>query len=282
MQRLFHVYVITAPLGELATIRHSLLDDKFTPEYRSLVQTLYTKRFIELGYSPNTAADKQNAAATARLRQRVVTAMAREARVPAVRRQLVEMIKNYLSKDNNSFNRDAISPDLVATAMAVAVEDSDVTFARQLLERGLNSTDAVFRGDVLSAMARTRNIRFGRSLIDGLLLSDRIRSNEAPLLIDRFMANPSYRQYAWDWLKNHFDAFLKRYSSFSAEGIVYLGGYFCDAASRDEMQKFYHSVQDKVPGAPRRIAENVEAINQCIALKATYANDWNKLILSGE
>lgn len=272
--------VITAPLGELATIRHSLLHDEFTPEYRALIQGLYATRFMELGFSPSTAADKNNAAATARLRQRVVTAMARDARLPAVRRQLIDMIKDYLGEDNNSINREAISPDLVAPALAVAVEDSDVTFDRQLLERGLDSTDAVFRGDILSAIARTRNIRFGKSLIDELLLSDRIRSNEAPLLIDRFMANPDYRQYTWTWLKHHFDAFIKRYSSFSAAGIISLGGYFCDAASRNDMQKFYRSVQDRVPGAPRRIAENVESVNQCIALKAAYADDWNKLMLS--
>ena len=272
--------VITAPLGGLATIRHSLLDDKFTPGYRALVQSLYTKRFMELGYTPTTAADKRNAAATARLRQRLVTAMAREAQVPAVRGQLIDMIKSYLGKDNNSINRDAISPNLVAPALAVAVEDSDVDFARQLLERGLSSTDAIFRSDVLAAIARTRNIDFGKSIIDELLLSDRIRSNEAPLLIGRFMANPDYRQYTWAWLKNHFDAFIKRYSSFSAVGIVYLGGYFCDATARDDVQKFYRSVQDQVPGAPRAIAENVESINQCIALKATYSDDWNKLMLS--
>ena len=269
--------VITAPLDELATIRHSLLNDSYTPEYKALVQSLYTRRFMELGYSPNTAADKSNAAATARLRQRVVTAMAMDARLPAVRRQLVEMVKNYLGKDNNSINREAISPDLVAPALAVAVEDSDITFARRLLERGLKSTDAVFRGDVLFAMARTRYISYGNSLIDELLLSDRIRSNEAPLLIDQFMANPDYRLYTWNWLKKHFAAFIKRYSSFSAEYAVYLGGYFCDAAARDDMQKFYLSVQDSIPGAPRRIAENVETVNQCIALKAAYTDDWNKI-----
>jgi len=272
--------VITAPLGELAKIRHALLNDKYTPEYRALVASLYTPHLFELGYTPHTAADKRNATATAQLRLRVVNAMAISARVPAVRRQLVEMIKDYLGKDNDSINRDSISPDLVATAMVVAVEDSDITFTRQLLERGLNSTDAIFRNQVLSSIARTRYIDYGKSLIDELLLSDRIRSNEAPLLINAFLANPDYRQYAWDWLKQHFDGFIKRYSSFSAANIVYLGGYFCDAAARDDMQKFYLSVQDQVPGAPRAIAENVEIVNQCIALKATYADDWNKLMSS--
>lgn len=274
--------VIIAPLKELNAIRHSLLNDEYTPEFKSLIDRLYASHFKVLGFTPDTAADKRNPTTTARLRQRIVAAMAGEARDPAIRKHLVELINNYLGKDNDSINRDAISPDLVTQAMTVAVEDSDVNFARQLLDKGLNSTDTIFRRNVLFGLAHAKDIAFGKSIIDELLLSDRIRSNEATRLIAWFMENPDYREYTWDWLKNHLDMFVKRYSSFSAEGVVLLGGYFCDEKSRDGMQAYYHSVQDKIPGAPRRIAETMETVNQCIAMKTAYSDDWAELMLAPE
>ena len=272
--------VIIAPLNILGTLRHALLDDRYTPEFRALIDGLYAPRMRTLGVAPDTVADISNPAATARLRRQVVTAMALSARDTAIRRQLASMIKNYLGKDNDHINKEALSPDLVNPALAVTVEDSDTGFARRLLDRGLDSTDTVFRSDVLSALTHSKDIEYGKSLIDELLLSDRIRSNEATDLIDEFMANPDYREYTWTWLKNNFDAFLKRYSSFSAEWIVSLGGYFCDGVARDRMQAFYLGVQDKVPGAPRKIAETVETVNQCIAMKAAYSEDWTKFMVA--
>jgi alanyl aminopeptidase len=272
--------VIIAPLNILGTIRHALLNDQYPPEYRALINRLYAPHFKALGFAPDTAADNSNPTATARLRQQVITAMAMSARDPAIRGQLAAMAKNYLGENNDSINKEAISPDLVNLALAVTVEDSDTSFARQLLDRGLSSTDTIFRRDVFSALAHTRDIDFGKSLIDAQLLSDRIRSNEAVDLIDWFMANPDYREYTWTWLMNNFDAFLKRYSSFSAEWIVSLGEYFCDEEARDGMQAFYRGVQDKVPGAPRRITEIVETVNQCIAIKAAYSDDWKKAMVA--
>ena len=59
-------------------------------------------------------------------------------------------------------------------------------------------------------------------------------------------------------------------------GLISNGNVFCDKVSRDAMQSYFVSIQDKIPGAPRKIAETVEKVDQCIALKSSKQQEFKR------
>ncbi len=274
--------VVTAPIGDLANLRHILLNDKPTQNYKAFVTALYQPHYQRLGLWPNTEADKRDSIGTALMRQKVVDALALEARDKDVRAQLQAMALAYLGYAQNSgadeLHPQAANADLLPTALAVAVEESDAKFGEQLLSRALQSTDAIFRDNALGALVQSKDKKLSRHLVDELLLAENVRSNEAQRLIYLLMHNPNTQDYTWQWLKNNIDPFLKRFSSFSVNRVVSIAGYFCDPDSRSDVETFYKSVETKIAGAPRALAETLEVIDQCIALRATQTDVFTQAL----
>ena len=50
--------------------------------------------------------------------------------------------------------------------------------------------------------------------------------------------------------------------------LPWTGGFFCDASHRAEVEAFFRGRVDKLVGAQRPLAEALEVIDQCVALKA--------------
>ena len=264
--------VASIPADELSTLRHVLLADQYTKEYQSYIATLYRPLFDQLGYWPNTDRDKNNASGSALLRTNVVQASALEARDADVRAQLTNMAKKYLRGADGELNTEAINPNLISLALAVAVEQGNREFVEQLKSRALKSTDAEFRGNALNALTYTTDLELGKQLMNEMLLSKQVRSNEAQQLIWGFINNPLLRDASWSWVKENVNDFVKRYSSFSAAQLVSLGSVFCDNDAKKNMGNFFIGVETKIPGAPRKIKETTEVVEQCIALRERQAD----------
>ncbi|GGA91114.1 aminopeptidase [Neiella marina] len=264
--------VAAMPLQQLQRLQHRLLADQSPTPFTELVSNYYQPHFDKLGFNADSQADIEHANATSLLRQNVIQALAVTARNQAIREQLKRRLNDYLG--SRPYDLTALDPNLVGIAMIVAVQDGDETYIWELKELGLESSNALLRQQVFTALANIEDRILGQLLVEELLLAAEVRSNEAQRLLAEFIQNPVLRDFTWHWLKDNLDAMLKRYSSFSVARIVSSASPFCSPEQRDDMQSFFTANQSKIAGAPRKIAETVEIIDQCIALRANKAEEF--------
>lgn len=272
--------VATIPANELSAIKQAMGIFPGNDNYQSLLTGLYGASAKAVGYWPNTNADTKNASNTALLRSSVISAMALEANDNKTQLDLVELLNSYLGESSSTVDASKINSNIIDTAMIAYVLQSSENDVVKLKDRGLNSTDAILRGNIFNAIAQTSHQALGKKLIEELLVSDLVRSNEAQRLIDTFMANEQLREPAWRWLKENIDAFLKNYSSFSVARVVTVGQYFCTESKKQDMISFFSKNAEKISGAPRKIKETAEVIEQCIALRKAKSKEFN-LALEG-
>jgi alanyl aminopeptidase len=273
--------VSSIPAKRLTELKSKLLDGNSSEDYRQQVMSLYNPLMNQLGLWPTTSLDTGNAVGTSLLRRSVVQAVAIEANNKELQSSLIEMAKTYLKQNGQSKTENSFNPNLVDIALQVLVSNSEHKTVESMKEQALNSTDSIFRRNLLSALTKTTNVETGKSLVDELLVSDRVRSNEAQSLIANFMSNKVLRDHTWNWLTINIDNFLNNYSSFSIARIVSLSNNFCSEEDRSKMKKFFSAKQDKISGAPRKISESSEVISQCIELRKTKAEEF-KLALSNQ
>ncbi|MCM2680039.1 M1 family metallopeptidase [Echinimonas agarilytica] len=274
--------VASLPAQHMRSLRRTVLNDEATSDYKARIESLYGPLFDQLGFDASTDADMQSPNSTALLRAAVIKALALDAKNPEIRQALKLKLTAYLgdlsSTQAFTLNKTAMSADIVGTALLVAVEDGDHAFIMALKDRAIESTDAVFRGDALYAISNIPSLELGDAIIDELLLSEQVRSNEAQALVNSFMANPVLQDATWSWLQSNLDDFLRRYSSFSIARVVSSTNTFCDANMRNDMVAFFTKNEAKISGAPRMVKETEEVINQCIALREAKSDEFKQAL----
>lgn len=267
--------VATIPANELSAIKQAMDIEPGNKNYQSLLTGLYANSARSVGYWPNTIADTKNASNTALLRSSIISTMALDANNNKIQLELVELIKAYLGGDSSSVDASKINSNIIDTAMIAYVLHASEKEVVDLKNRALNSTDAILRGNIFHAIAQTTHQAIGEELVNELLISNHVRSNEAQRLIGSFMANEQLREPTWNWLKENMDEFLKNYSSFSIARVVATGQYFCNESKKQEVVSFFSKNVEKISGAPRKIKETTEVIEQCIALRKTKSKEFN-------
>lgn len=270
--------VSSLPASKLAEFNHKLLDGDLSADYKRQVMTLYSPLMNKLGLWPTTKLDLDNPVGTSLLRRSVVHAVALEADNQELQSSLMDMAKKYLEENGQPKTKSSFNSNIVDIALQVLVKKSEHKVVEGIKEQALNSTDSIFRRNLLTALTRVQNLESGKRLIDELLTSDRVRSNEAQSLIANFMSNKVLRDYTWVWLTKNIEPFLNNYSSFSIARIVSISNHFCSEQDRSKMKTFFSEKQDKISGAPRKISESSEVISQCIELRKSKSEEFKKAL----
>ena len=275
--------VANIPLNNLSSFKRVLLEGKTSEEYENMVGKLYKASFEELGLKANTQQDKVNEVGTALRRNNSVRAMAIEANNAEIQIKMLAMLDSYLgniSLENLELTKGAISSDLLPIAFNIAVKQRGSKFINRIKEHALNSTDSIFRSNVLLALTSINDKELGVKIMKELLANDKVRSNEAQQLLAGFMSNSVLRKATWNWLKENLDEFLKNYSSFSIARIVSVGSYFCNDVDKLDMKDFFTNNQSKISGSPRKILETEEVVEQCIALRKAKGAEFSDALKS--
>jgi alanyl aminopeptidase len=75
------------------------------------------------------------------------------------------------------------------------------------------------------------------------------------------------------WLKQNDDVIIPMFpETFRSSAVPALGGAFCSRGRADEWQQFVMSHAEELPGYERGLAQAVESIRLCAALKEASAS----------
>ncbi|HEY1939140.1 MAG TPA: M1 family metallopeptidase [Candidatus Angelobacter sp.] len=177
----------------------------------------------------------------------------------------------------------AQDPETVTKSTALAhqyLQDPasvDSTLARSVLQVAARAGSAALLNDYLKALPQMNTpeevgdlqqslAEFrGPELVGQVLsfdVSSEVRDQDAPSLIAAVLANPANQDFAWQWIKTHWEDVERKITGSSGVQIVYGAGRFCDAGHRDEVQEFF--TQHKLLSSERVLKQMIERINSCI------------------
>ncbi|WP_169331868.1 M1 family metallopeptidase [Robiginitomaculum antarcticum] len=178
----------------------------------------------------------------------------------------------YLGLDGEP-NKSAIAPNLLSRALrAVMIARGDEAYA-PLLEMA-NSGSAFEKGAAIGALGSTTDPAIAAKLRD-LALNDTeaMTGRQATSLLSVMMGNDAIKDETWAWFQANFDAFIStRVADVRKPGMPgFAPGCSVEAASA--ATTFFTSKAAIIPGYERSLAQTVERIELCAALKEAKAEE---------
>jgi alanyl aminopeptidase len=255
--------VATWPMGYLSFIRDRVVEVEDREQVDTWARRLYQPLYRRLRWEPRRGREEDGE--TALLRAEVISFLALTVKDPAVRRDAARRGRGYVGfGGDGEIHSDAVDPNLVDVALAVAVQEGDAAFFDSLLEKLVASEDATLRNRLLDGLAAVEDESLSARAL-ALTLDERLRVNEifTPIM-SQIRAEPT-REAAWTYLRDNFDGFIERAGPGRAGYTPFAATSFCDAARVAELDAFFGERVGDLPGGPRNLATALEALRLCAA-----------------
>jgi alanyl aminopeptidase len=254
--------VATAPMPALAEAVDALVPEAARPRARQGAAALYRPALRELGLDPADGEPRERRL----LREDVARFLVEVARDPDVTRELAGRGRAYAGVEDARFHPDAVSADLVEVALSATIVEGDARTFDALLARLPDLDDGEQRGRVLAALASARAPALSARALT-LVGDPRLRVQERPRPLFAQAAYPETREAAWRALRDRFDALAVTLSPGAAASLPGVGAHFCDRDRAAEVRSELAARAEKLPGARRILAQAVERVELCAALR---------------
>jgi alanyl aminopeptidase len=251
--------VATAPIEHM----NFMYEQMASEGQKQALQLRFTDYYS--GKLSDTGLESSNDRDRARLQTALVDFLAKTAKQPELRAELVGMARAYSGYEtDNKIHPDAANPIIVGTALVVAVDELGNDFVDHLYQLAIGSTDAVVRGRALEAIGSTKN-PVKAAEIRELVLSPELRDNEIFSILFPQVLMPETRDATWLWFQQNIDRILPRIPEDSWGRMTFVGSAFCNTEKRAEVQAFFAERINNLTGGPRSLAQTLEGIDLCAA-----------------
>jgi len=171
-------------------------------------------------------------------------------------------------------DKSQVASNMIGLALSQAMKSlGDATYG-PLIEMA-STGSALEKGAALGALASTTDKEIAATLRDVALAEDSpITGRQAMGLIGGLMRSEIHGDATWDWFKTNFETFVKRkVVDVRLGGIPGFASGFCSTERRDEAKAFFTENAALIPGYERSLAQTVERIELCAALKEAKAEE---------
>ena len=176
----------------------------------------------------------------------------------------------YLAGDKK-----AAAQNMLSRSLRAAMDDKD-TFAtaEKLLDMAKDGS-SFEKGAAIGALASTKNPDIAAMLRDTALVDDvALTGRQANSLVFSLLGSDEFGEGTWEWLKQNFKTFVgTRVPDVRKGGMPGAGGSFCSLDRRNEVETFFTENADVIPGYERSLAQTLESIELCAALKEAKADE---------
>jgi alanyl aminopeptidase len=250
-------HLVGMALGLVGGLSDHLVEDSVRPNYRRLITKLFGARAHQLGWQPKADEDDD----TRLLRSQLVATVAEDGEDKALLGDARKLAEKWLS------DRKAIAPDMVGSVLGAAAHSGDRALWEKFHTAAKAEKERRERGRLLSAMSGFRDPSIVQENFK-IALSDQFDPRESLSLVYGAGGDPRTRQMAWDFVKQHYEDILARMPKDFGGRLVGVGGGFCDAEHRAEIEAFFKDRVTKSPGGPRQLAQMLEGQGLCIAMRS--------------
>jgi alanyl aminopeptidase len=241
--------------------RRHLVPDQLLPQYQLFVQQNFKAKAHELGWS----AKRDEPDDLRLLRGELLRAVATWGGDLELGRQATDLAEKWL------IDRHAVDPEILDAVLGTAGFYGDKALFDRFLREFKNSEDKQVREHLVAAMASFRDPAAITASLDALLAGE-VPFSEGGGLIFSGQEEASTRRLASEYVKAHFDQIAAKMPSggtFELGAFLpFVGGSFCDAASRAELETFFGPKIANFVGGRRNLQQVLEGIDLCTASKA--------------
>jgi len=171
--------------------------------------------------------------------------------------------------------RSGISTEMVRPVLEVAAEFGDRSFFDLLRAAAISEHDHRVRENLLSALGSFRDPALARAALD-LLVSGNFDAREAfyPLLFGP-LSYAETRDVPFTFVRENLDKLVARLprevGGDYAASLPLVGGAFCDASRRSQIDSFFRQRVAQYTGGPRNLENVLEEIDLCTAQRKVLA-----------
>lgn len=256
--------IALAPLGTVGWIYdHEARTAAQKSVVRDAVAKAYRPRLEALGYQ-RRAGEPADAVL---LRGELASTLALEFKVPAVRAALLEQGDAALKPGKDGLpDLAAANPDLLRTALSVAVQERGKPAVDALIAALPKTTDPVKRNAMLGALGHAQGAE--ADVVRNFALSPAVKVGEMGRLLMGSRDTLAQRDDLWSWFTAHEKKIVARTGVFSGAYLPMLAaGGGCSAHEAQRVESYFTSRTSQVPGLARGLAQTHESIALCTALK---------------
>ncbi len=260
--------VSTAMVARLEWMYRNAADAPTQQKIAAFMQGVYGPMLAEIGLEAKSPLDQSNPPEAELRRGKLVNALAFIARDKSLRAELVARAKKGLASANAG-DTAGLPKNIFDFALSVFAQD-DPGASDILLARFAGSLDGRDRGAYLAALAKTPDGPQAAK-VRALLKDKNTRGNEIENIIYTRSSTPETTQSAWAWLKQDATAIMPQLADDKQAGLPYVASSFCSSAARADVLAFFTPARlADMRGATRSLAQVLDEIDQCIALKSRY------------
>ncbi|HEX5959688.1 MAG TPA: M1 family metallopeptidase [Rhodanobacteraceae bacterium] len=257
--------IALAPLDTVGWIYdHEAKTDAQKASIRAAVARAYLPRLEALGYQRRAGESANDVL----MRNSLASELGLEFKLPQVRAALLEQGEAALRPGKDGLpDLMAANPDLLRTALSVAVEENGKPAVDELIAAIPKTIDPVKRNAMLGALSRARGTE--ADVVRSFALSPQVKVGEMGMLLRDGRDTRAERDELWSWFTAHYKQIVARTGVFSGGYLPRLAaGGGCSDAEAQRVQAFFEPRLGQVPGMWRGLAQTHESIMLCSALEA--------------
>ncbi|HEV2620558.1 MAG TPA: M1 family metallopeptidase [Frateuria sp.] len=256
--------VATAPLGSFGWInRYLARTDAPRAALRAWASSAYLPRMELLGYHRKPG----EADGDSLLRSTLAGFLALDVKLPQVRTELLKQGDAALKrKADGRLDLGAADPDLLDTALGVAVQEHGKSAVGALIAELPKTSDPALRNAILAGLSAVEDPALSEQ-VRNFALDKQVKVGEMAALLRGGRDTRAQRDAMWNWAVGHYDQIVARTGSFAGGRLpALMGGGGCSQEEADRLQSFFKTRAKDVTGAERGLAQTTERTLLCAAL----------------
>ncbi|MEO0606630.1 MAG: M1 family aminopeptidase [Pseudomonadota bacterium] len=264
------------PLYKLSGYLEALPDDASKDALRDFVMAAYEARWAALSErAPDSLSQGDQL-----LKTTLSAALLKYGRMPEARARLADAAAAYVGVINAP-DADALSSDMVSTAIGIAAEAGDTAFHEAALAFAQATSNQRERRLILYTLAEFSSEPDVLALME-LVLADPFQGQEAWGVYLSAVKNKTAGPAAWQAFKRNFDTMVERLPEMRKPQTGRVIASFCTAEEIDAAESFMLSKASLIPGYERRMAQAVETARLCAAFRAEKGQELAAALLDRE
>jgi len=234
--------------SNLRDIEQLISDEPMHPAYQGFAREVFGPAARKIGWEPKAGEGHLDA-----LLRSTVLSQAGSYLDPDVTAQATERFNGYMQ------DRESLAPDLRGVVFALAAQGGGKEIYDQIWQLEGETDLAEEKIRLLMALSRFQDA----DLLNATLadtLSPKVRSQDSITLVAGVAANPKGRDLAWDFVKDNWAEFDRRYGGggFGLMRLVSICSHFNSQEKADEVDSFF--AEHPAPAAERTIRQALERV----------------------
>lgn len=270
--------VAELPVGTLHRLKLKVVGDSNREEFQGVMRRLYDPVIKKFAYSSRALKKEPRDREESRFRTDLFWFMAMGADHGELRQALSAAGQKLVGYGGNGeYKKGVVSKSLEQLAITAALYEQGLPFADFLIEKMSDDPDRTYRSHIVRALGfQTDPKVFDR--VWQLILEGDVGKREAYELLRRQSFRVDNASEVKRYIFKHYDRLAQRIPKSNLAWLPWRLVHLCEPSARKEIASFFEPKVKETRGGPRALANVLEEIDICIAIKDAHQADVKEAI----